>query len=435
MRAKTRVARVAGLHSGRLLPARLCLAVLGVWMIVGNSSTYANTFQWPSACTSNGGDILCTSSLVAYYVTTGQNQGAAFNDPTAACAAVPGNAYGTEYRNAAWVADDPNWGTGCYYDLYYLSGTTWVYEGRYIYQNWVLAGQTCPYTPLPYSYTDTSDHSVSTSGRLWCGYTPFYVAIAPLPGAQCSACIPNPVGHPINPATGAEFDSITDLPTGSTPLTFRRFYNSSDTGAIDLSGGWRHSYSRSVVPNYTAVVPLAYVHSAAVSTEHGDPSKACTSGFAEVQSQVPAWAGAIATYSGGLCQLTRNGVRIGTAWIFTDNAALQPTPSPTPLVYDAVRDDGQLVRFVVNGSSIQAPPGSPLTLKTSPSGMTLTDENDDVEQYDSTGRLVSITSRSGFIQTLSYDSIGRLKGVTDSFGHGLTLTYNTQGQLSQVSQQ
>jgi YD repeat-containing protein len=143
---------------------------------------------------------------------------------------------------------------------------------------------------------------------------------------------------------------------------------------------------------------------------------------------------ATATYANGVCALTVGGTRIGTLPLYYASPQL-PAPGGTLLGFDATRDDGQLITFTLQGSSIIAPPTIGLKLQQTPSGYTLIDDNDNVEIYDTTGRLLSLTSRAGVVQTMGYDTSARLSTVTDNFGHQLTLNYNSQGLLSSVTRQ
>jgi YD repeat-containing protein len=103
--------------------------------------------------------------------------------------------------------------------------------------------------------------------------------------------------------------------------------------------------------------------------------------------------------------------------------------------FDALRDDGQLVSFNLQNGALAAPPGITLQMQQTSSGFTLTDPSDTVEAYDSTGKLLTVTSRAGVVQTMNYDTSARLSTVTDNFGHKLTLSYDPQGRLSSVMRQ
>ncbi len=59
--------------------------------------------------------------------------------------------------------------------------------------------------------------------------------------------------------------------------------------------------------------------------------------------------------------------------------------------------------------------------------------NDEVEAYNASGQLTSLTSRSGLTQTLSYNSSGQLTTVTDTFGRTLALAYDSSGRLSTLT--
>lgn len=108
-------------------------------------------------------------------------------------------------------------------------------------------------------------------------------------------------------------------------------------------------------------------------------------------------------------------------------------PLPTVVEYDVVRDDGKTYRYTTQNGSINNPPGVSLQLAVTSSGFTLTDDQDNVETYNSSGVLQSITSRSGIVQTISYNVNGLLSSVTDSFGNTLAITRNTPWQLVGVS--
>jgi YD repeat-containing protein len=122
--------------------------------------------------------------------------------------------------------------------------------------------------------------------------------------------------------------------------------------------------------------------------------------------------------------LSRGGNVVAT--IAVRNAIfLPPTATGTAVSFDVVRDDGQDMTFTVSGSTIVAPAGVTLRLTQLSSGYQLIDDDDNVEIYDATGKLLSVTARSGIVETLAYDSSNRLSTVTDSFGHPTAVRFCT----------
>jgi YD repeat-containing protein len=264
-----------------------------------------------------------------------------------------------------------------------------------------------------------------------------FVTRALPPQPQCGPTCTG-VSEPINPASGAVYDTIVDLPSPANSLSFKRYYNSSDvslTYPTFLNPGWRHSFSRSIQPRYASLDYLPYAQNADNSSLYTDEATACTSGFAEIKAGVSTWANASASYANGVCALSVGGTQIGT---LTIHYAAWPAHIPSALIlvgFDALRDDGQLVSFNLHNGALVAPPDIPLQMQQTASGYTLTDPSDTVETYDSTGKLLSVTSRTGVVQTINYDTSARLSTVTDNFGHQLTLSYDSQGRLSSVTRQ
>jgi YD repeat-containing protein len=277
--------------------------------------------------------------------------------------------------------------------------------------------------------------TIPDEGRFYTVDTGFYATARSLTASECGP-YPNCVGEPINPATGAVYNTKQDIREETNvgnSINFSRSYNSLDRGLGDLSTGWRHSFSRSINPNQSVPTYDPYVAgNPDYSPLYGDAASACTGGFPQIQSRVPNWASASASYVNGVCILSKSGVNIGTLPIRYSSADV-PAPGSSAIGYDVTRDDGQLIRFTIQNGQIVAPPGITMKLQMAGSGYTLIDENDSVETYDGNGKLLSVTSRAGVAQTMSYDSSGRLSGVTDSFGHGLSLSYDTQGRLSSVT--
>jgi YD repeat-containing protein len=257
----------------------------------------------------------------------------------------------------------------------------------------------------------------------------YWVTSTPPAKAQTSSH--DPVGEPINPAIGNVYATEQDVAfAGSGSIAFKRSYNSADGTGVDGVMGWRHSYDRYINTLYSATASIYTGSSTTISPQYATPSAACTTGFTAIQSSVNAWTGAATTYSNGVCSITKNSVTIATLPI---QLYPVPLPPPTPIEYDVIRDDGQTLRFPIQGNgAIGNPPGVSLRLATTGSGFTLTDDDDNVETYNTAGVLQTITSRAGVVQTISYTN-GLWSGVTDSFGHSLTVTRNTNGNISSIA--
>lgn len=258
-----------------------------------------------------------------------------------------------------------------------------------------------------------------------------YVSANGSPSAQGGN---NRVGDPIDPASGAMTSAETDLRDATGTVPFRRFYNSS-SGAGPLTV-WRSSFLRSIAPRYAGnSYSGPYLATLYNSSLYNDEASACTSGFAEIQGRVSAWASAAASYANGVCSLSTGGSSNGTLPLIYSDPSV-PDPINQPLIgYDAIRDDGQVVSFQLQGNTLTAPTGTVLRLQMSGSGFTLIDETDSTESYNTSGRLLSVTSRAGLVQTMGYDAAGRLSTVTDSFGHIWTMSYDSQGRPLSVTKQ
>ena len=248
-------------------------------------------------------------------------------------------------------------------------------------------------------------------------------------GACCDVPGKVHVNDPINPATGNVFASDTDLTASA--LAFRRYYNSADAVKGSLGSGWRHSYSRQIRNVPAAVIYHAFENETAPkSSLYGSAADACVSGFGQIKSNVSSWAAASASFSDGACLISRSGTTIGVLPVRITSKYLTTAVAAD---LEAVRDDGMVLRFPVQGSALINPLSTGIRLQLTSGGYKLIDNSDNVELYDAVGKLLSVTSRGGVVQTTGYDSSGRLSTVTDSFGHSLTLTYDAQGRLSTVT--
>jgi RHS repeat-associated protein len=256
-------------------------------------------------------------------------------------------------------------------------------------------------------------------------------SVTAAPPLQSEVSCKNCVADPVNPGVGNVYKSEEDVRiAGASPIAFRRFYNSADAVGSDGTPGWRHSYSRYINTVYQTPSSPYPGQSAMVSAQFGTPQNACTQGFPTIRASVVAWQSAIATYTDGVCVLSTSAGTIGTLPIQSNTPMAAPA---NPIEYDLVRDDGQILRYTLQNGTINNPRGTSIQLAVTSSGFTVTDDQDNVENYNAGGVLQSITSPAGVVQTVSYDSNGLFSAVTDSFGNSLAATRNAQGNIATVA--
>jgi YD repeat-containing protein len=133
---------------------------------------------------------------------------------------------------------------------------------------------------------------------------------------------------------------------------------------------------------------------------------------------------------------------LGVGWTHSYGARLVPVFDTSGVIVGikALRPNGAVQKFaIVGGSATQDPDVTERLTFTLSGGVldtaTYTDSDDTQETYNASGRLVSITRRDGFTQTLSY-STGTttspyVQKVTDPQGRTLTFQY-TAGLLTSI---
>jgi len=279
----------------------------------------------------------------------------------------------------------------------------------------------------------------SLNGGLWEHYAwdslqsenspQFWISGYAAPLSDCGTC--NNAGDPINPATGNVLSIETDIAFhGASAIAYRRYYNSNDSTGVDGVPGWRHSYDRYINVIYSNPGGVYAYPTLMLSSQYTTPATACNSGFNDIKYYVPGWSSASASYSNGVCVVSLNSVTIATPPIYS--APIANPPQSSPIEYDVVRDDGQILRYPVQGAVVTNPAGISIRLVVTGSGFTVTDDDDNVESYNSSGVLQSITSRSGVVQTIFYSG-GLFSGVTDSFGNSISVARNSQNNIGSVS--
>jgi RHS repeat-associated protein len=211
-------------------------------------------------------------------------------------------------------------------------------------------------------------------------------------GGKNEGCVKDScyVGNPINLGTGNKFQIETDyVGAGPFPLVLKRAYNSAASmqpGVEVIGSHWRNHYERRVY--------------------YQDP----------LQPDV-------------LCAAVDH-------YTFTINGWSPRCDISTPLLTSATvsRPDGKTVYFVLGSNGVGTPDSdiNARLIKTM-TGWQYTSDEDEIENYDTSGLLLSITNRAGLTHTLGYDTAGHLQSVTDPFGRALTFTYDASNRVSTVA--
>jgi len=98
-----------------------------------------------------------------------------------------------------------------------------------------------------------------------------------------------------------------------------------------------------------------------------------------------------------------------------------------------IRPDQKAINYTLTGSVWTPDADIPDTLIATATGYHLTTAAGDLEDYNATGKLLSITDRAGRTQTLHYDTAGRLSSVSDANGRSLTFTHDPANRIATVT--
>jgi RHS repeat-associated protein len=210
-------------------------------------------------------------------------------------------------------------------------------------------------------------------------------------GPQGRPPCPVKAGDPINVLTGNHYEEATDFTTrGQYPLALTRSYNS-DMNYVISQGP---SYSAANLPYQSRF------------------------GFG--------WRSQFDRYVSSVSGLSSSSTQI-----------------------DAIRDDGNPVHFALSSGVWYVAYWNPATSNWSAStdprhnvDLRLTgdgtywyiqDQNDTIDKYDMTGKLVRVDYRGGYYQTFTYDGSGNNTVISDSFGRTLTFTYLANGLVDTMT--
>lgn len=128
---------------------------------------------------------------------------------------------------------------------------------------------------------------------------------------------------------------------------------------------------------------------------------------------------------------------LGANWTHTYSRSIERIDlSLTSSLARVHRPDGRILTFdnMTGGSwKAQKDISARLVRTSSPAGWTYTDDNDTVETYDDTGRLLSIATRAGVVTTLTYDVAGLLSTVISPRGRQLSFAYDASARIQTLT--
>lgn len=218
-------------------------------------------------------------------------------------------------------------------------------------------------------------------------------------------------GNPVNAASGNKFQAESDYKgNGLLPLNWVRTYNSAGTPGpkMNVAAGGSAGGDSPFSPDQPC-----YPHSCGVG-EGGNVVVPVTT------------VGSVSNSP------------IGIGWRHTyDRTLVTQTSDVTTATLN--RHDGKAFTFQLIGTAWVPDAGDTVTslVKMTDgsgqlSGWQYTNDQNELETYDAAGKLLSIRSPGGWLQTMHYNAHGLLDSVTDSAGRTLTISYDAAGRVSEL---
>lgn len=228
-----------------------------------------------------------------------------------------------------------------------------------------------------------------------------------------------PAGNPINQANGNKFQVETDFQgSGSFPLVFKRTYNSKASSV-------RYHWDEPATPpsDYSDDDPYVLLDDIWVRRSHIGKG----------------YGGALSYGDVPLYGQQTNAYTVSSNWTHTYQRSIRILDNGKFTTASIARNDGKVLYFKKNAENWIANNSADERLKQLTDGngdligWELTDIEDNVETYDSQGKLVSIKNIAGLTHTLTYDPDGLLQQVEDSFGRKLSFTHDINKRIKTMT--
>ena len=278
-----------------------------------------------------------------------------------------------------------------------------------------------------------------------------YILIAYEEPASCATNKNNAlekVGNPCNPANGNKLQTEFDYFSTNHSLSFGRLYRSQGVFPTDnqFIHNWQHNYSSSLDTSNSLDVSFGDT----ISSEYNNPGEACSNGLAEFQGN-GLWGGSLTgaiseQLNDNTCIIKRNSKTVASFTIVrvpanSDTAQIPPILNPD-ITHKLTRANGQSYLFEKINNQWKSKLNPDITLKKNGTQWLFTDELKNLETYNESGQLISITPKDGRTTTLSYnitsvaggdDDNSTLDKVTDPTGHTLTFTYTNTTEIPRLA--
>ena len=206
-------------------------------------------------------------------------------------------------------------------------------------------------------------------------------------------------------------------------LSFVRVYHAQNKDTNKTLGNFSTSFNKQLNPTFD------YDKEPLASAKYATAQEACELGWDALSSRVYLGkltdAKAVYDKSKTICDIYEAG-EIKASMLIKNASTHALAFSSLKLLQNA--DGTQALFFKDKTGTWQTTTHTPLTLKESDTGYTLTLPNDTVEHYSNEGRLTQIDNAAQSL-TLSYDAKGRLSTLTNSFNQSVTLSYDANTSL------
>ncbi|MBI1424703.1 MAG: hypothetical protein GC149_14755, partial [Gammaproteobacteria bacterium] len=250
-----------------------------------------------------------------------------------------------------------------------------------------------------------------------------------------SGCSKTHAGNPCNPLTGNKFEVEMDRSaSGIQGLSFARFYNSNSNVTWRVGNKWSHSYDYHLYTEHKYIVRQLTANSSAQYTTRKD---ACETGWQDIKGRVVKFetAGTTARWEGESCNIySASNARMGRIKAYTYVPNVAPYDTGDVVAMWVTMPNGTRYRFTSTASGWQTDPGVVVKLETTAEGYRVTDENDQIELYDTTGKITQLMDATGNSLIFTHDTTtGLLSSVENDRGVSLAFAYDGNGHLSSVT--